>query len=262
MDSNLLVLGLVAGLTIFLGLPIAILPKITDRIRVFLNAVSVGILLFLMIEIMEKVLENAESVTISGLTGQGSINLIFPLLYLFAFGLGLILLEIFEKLFMKNAKSEAPSPQQKVQRVALMIALGIGLHNFSEGLAIGQEYIAGAVKLALILAIGFGLHNATEGFGIAAPLGGYKPRLRYLLLLGLIGGGPTLLGTMVGSIWYNTVLEMFFLSMAGGAILYVIGELWHIGKKLGDFELTLMFGLLIGFVAAFGTDIFIRVAGG
>lgn len=262
MDLNLLILGAVAGFTILLGLPIAILPYVTERLRVFLNAVSVGILVFLMIEIMEKVLEQTESLTLGAFTDHEYNNLLIPVLYLCGFGIGLLLLEVFERFFIAQGKNETDTPKQRAQRVALMIALGIGFHNFSEGLAIGQEYVAGAISLAVMLAIGFGLHNATEGFGIAAPLGGQKPRIRFLLLLGLIAGGPTLLGTLLGSLWYNNVLEMFFLSLAGGAILYVIGELWHIGKKMGDFEMTLMLGLLLGFVVAFGTDIFIKVAGG
>jgi zinc transporter, ZIP family len=87
-------------------------------------------------------------------------------------------------------------------RLAMMIAIGIVAHNFSEGLAIGQSYASGAIGLAVLLMIGFGSHNTTEGFGIVGPLTGIlnKPKIRFLILVGLIGGGPTFLGTMVGSL--------------------------------------------------------------
>src|SRR5947209_8815456 len=92
------------------------------------------------------------------------------------------------------------------RRLALLIAVGIGLHNFAEGLAIGQSAATGQIALATLLVIGFALHNATEGFGITAPLAGdtgadgtlRRPSWGLLLLFGLIGGGPTFLGTAVG----------------------------------------------------------------
>ena len=80
----------------------------------------------------------------------------------------------------------------------MVIALAIGLHNFAEGLAIGVSAKAGAIGLATVLIIGFGLHNATEGFGIVGPLGGVRPSWSWLGRAGLIGGGPTFLGTIVG----------------------------------------------------------------
>ena len=91
--------------------------------------------------------------------------------------------------------------------LSLLIATGIGLHNFSEGLAIGQAGAPGAISLAIVLIIGFGLHNATEGFGIVAPLSGepVRPSWRFLLLLGLIGGGPTFVGTLIGQPWVERV---------------------------------------------------------
>src|SRR5206468_5847968 len=95
-------------------------------------------------------------------------------------------------------------------QLALLIATGIGLHNFAEGLAIGNSAASGELALAVLLVIGFGLHNATEGFGIVAPLAasGERPSWSSLLLLGLIGGGPTFLGTLVGQHLVNDTLSI------------------------------------------------------
>src|SRR6185436_8168189 len=110
------------------------------------------------------------------------------------------------------------------RRLALLIAVGIGLHNFGEGLAIGQSAAAGEIALAVTLIVGFGLHNATEGFGIVGPLGAEAelPSWGFLALLGLIAGGPTFVGTVVGQAWVSDALSVLFLSLAGGSILYVV----------------------------------------
>src|SRR4029077_9501645 len=100
--------------------------------------------------------------------------------------------------------------------MSMMIAIGLGLHNLSEGLAIGQAYGWGNASLGLLLVVGFGVHNATEGFWIAGPLAGYPVSWQSLGLLGLVGGGPTLLGTIIGSFWTFKPLEIFFLSLASG----------------------------------------------
>src|SRR5213082_918263 len=114
--------------------------------------------------------------------------------------------------------------------LALFIATGIGLHNFSEGLAIGQSVARNEVSLALVLIIGFGLHNATEGFGIVAPLAveDARPSWSFLLLLGLVGGGPTFLGTIVGRSFVNETLFVAFLALAAGSILYVVIQLLNV----------------------------------
>src|SRR5262249_46064896 len=104
--------------------------------------------------------------------------------------------------------------------LALLIATGIGLHNFSEGLAIGQSAAVGALQLAVVLIVGFGLHNMTEGFGIAGPLTGQTISWRFVALLGLIGGGPTFLGTAVGIVFTSPEVFILFLALAAGAIIY------------------------------------------
>lgn len=253
-------LGWLAGITIFCGLPVAILPNIQNRTRAFLNALSTGILIFLLIEILGKVLEEVEEAVDHASGVSAALAAAAPIAGLLVAGvaLGLLGLVWFERRFIATSAAE-PSSAQRARQLALMIAVGIGLHNFGEGLAIGQEYVAGATKLAWLLAIGFGLHNAAEGFGIAAPLAGHRARLGFLGVLGLIGGGPTLVGAMVGGLRASEPLEFFCLSLAGGTILYVIGELLHIGRKLRN-DVAAHVGLLAGFFLAFATELFIHAA--
>jgi ZIP family zinc transporter len=146
--------------------------------------------------------------------------------------------------------------------LAIFIATGIGLHNFSEGLAIGQSAAKGEVSLAIVLIIGFGLHNATEGLGICAPLTGEAelPSWSFLALLGLIGGGPTFLGTVIGQAWVNESVYILFLALAAGSILYVVIELLNVGRLLASRTLV-TWGILFGVFLGFGTD-FILVAAG
>ena len=147
-------------------------------------------------------------------------------------------------------------------KLAIMIAIGIGTNNFSEGLAIGQSYVSGAIPLALLLIIGFGAHNATEGFGIAGPLTGLnkKRNLRFIILLGLIGGGPTFLGTMIGSLWASTIASVLFLSIAGGALIYVSMLEYNSGRQQTTNNI-LMIGIFLGLFAGFMTDLLVSLGG-
>jgi ZIP family zinc transporter len=146
-------------------------------------------------------------------------------------------------------------------RRGLVIALAIGLHNFAEGLAIGVSARAGAISLATVLIIGFALHNATEGFGIVGPLGDVRPSWRWLGLAGLIGGSPTFIGTLVGYNVTSQPIELAFYALAGGAILYVIGEVWQAMRRYGHHELG-MYMLATGFMVGVITDLVVSYGGG
>jgi ZIP family zinc transporter len=143
----------------------------------------------------------------------------------------------------------------------MSIAIGIGLHNFSEGLAIGQAAHTGEVSLALLLVIGFGLHNATEGFGIVGPLAAADVRATWgwLVVAGIVGGGPTFLGTLVGTSISSTYVFVAFLALAAGAILYVVGELFNAGRRM-SWEVTL-WGVLVGFLVGLATELVVVAAG-
>jgi ZIP family zinc transporter len=158
--------------------------------------------------------------------------------------------------------AEASAPERDALRLGMSIAVGIGLHNFSEGLAIGQAANSGEVTLAILLVVGFAAHNTTEGFGIVGPLAAADVRAswRWLALVGLIGGGPTFIGTLVGTAFPATVyVSVAFLSIAAGAILYVIGEIFSAGRRL-SWEVTL-WGVLAGFAFGFATEIILVAAG-
>jgi ZIP family zinc transporter len=142
----------------------------------------------------------------------------------------------------------------------MTIAVAIGLHNFAEGLAIGVSAKAGAIGLATVLIIGFGLHNTTEGFGIVGPLGGVRPSWKWLALAGLVGGGPTLLGALVGYQVTSSPLELLFYALAGGAVLYVIGEIWNGMRRYGHRTLGLWM-ISAGFLLGVATDLVVSYGG-
>ncbi|TMD42691.1 MAG: hypothetical protein E6I88_03855 [Chloroflexi bacterium] len=176
---------------------------------------------------------------------------------IFAFGIGaglLSLVYVNARLFgrTKNAPPAAP------RTLAMMIATGLGFHNLSEGLAIGQSAATGAIAFAIVLVIGFALHNVTEGFGIAAPLAmeTTMPSWGFLALAGLVGGGPTFLGTVIGYVFTSTYIYVLFLALAAGALLYVINEMFHIGRRLNS-PVAMAWGLLAGFLLGYATDLFL-----
>ena len=248
-------LGAIAGFTIFLGLPVARSRRFSPEIIAVLNALAIGILLYLVIEIAR----NATAPITQGIVAWKSGVSAFPfaLAAVFVAGLllGLVGLGSAATHFTKKAAAHAPSPVL----LSLIIAIGIGAHNFGEGLAIGASAASGATAIAIALIVGFALHNATEGFGIAAPLvGKYVPSWAQIGLGGLIAGGPTFLGTVIGYEFFSPVLSVLFLSIATGALIYVIGELWSVLKKLGLTAVATT-AMTAGFIVAFATEIFLDI---
>lgn len=271
LDLNVALLGLIAGLTIFLGLPIARLGSANSRVRGVLNSLAIGILLFLFVEIAVHGFEPVEDAVVAASEGQGSSGQAAVMAALFSVGLafGLLSLVWFEQRFI-HRKSAMGSPTaelpaaQRALNLSMMIAVGIGLHNFSEGLAIGASAASGAMTLAALLAVGFALHNATEGFGIAAPLAGTKPSWKFLAIAGLIAGGPTFLGTLVGSLVSSPEASVLFLALAAGALIYVIKELFYHGRGTAtdpEHSMVVMGALVVGFLIALGTEFVLVIAG-
>lgn len=255
------IMALGAGLSVFIGIFVSRLKFFTDDKKNIATGFAIGVLIYLFVEITSKMLENVEELTRVAfrLGDMGAFGL--SLLYVAMFIIGFILLENISHSIFKTNVSNMEEPKRSLA-IATMIAAGIGLHNFSEGLVIGQEYAVGAMNLALVLAIGFGLHNATEGFGIAAPLVGIKASIKRLFWLACIAGLPTFIGAVVGNIAYAGFLEISFLALASGAILYIIGQLWHAIKKSNVAETTLLYAITAGFIFTLYTDIFLKYVGG
>ena len=247
-------LGILAGGTIFLGLPVARLRRVSAKTKAFLNAASTGVLIFLLVEITGHLLEELEELIEHAVEGESTWRQAgqFGSLFVIGFSAGLLGLVWFEQRFLHGPRG-GDTPVARARRTAMMIAVGLGLHNLSEGLAIGQGYAGGSVQLAWLLALGFALHNATEGFGIAAPLSGHQVSWTFLSMTGLVAGGPTFLGAVVGGWWVNASTETLCLALAAGTILYVVGELLHLGRQLKE-DAVVGIGLLVGFFVAMATD--------
>jgi ZIP family zinc transporter len=292
--GSTLLLGLIAGATILLGLPIGRVRRPAPSLRMLLNAVAIGVLLFLVWDVFSAAWEPIDSALASVHDGTGGMGSAVGYGLLFAAGLsaGLLSLVGYERWMSKvgsrtrveaHPSHHGPGAAHVIEltsaprglagwtparRLALLIAVGIGLHNFAEGLAIGQSAATGEIALATLLVVGFALHNATEGFGITAPLAGdtdadgtpRRPSWPFLLLLGLIGGGPTFLGALLGHGFTSEPLSVTFLTLAGGSIIYVITQLIGMAAKSKRPDL-LAYGLLIGLLAGFLTDAIVTVGG-
>jgi ZIP family zinc transporter len=273
--TQIALLGAIAGFTIFIGLPIGRAPARLVVTKAALNAVAVGILIFLMWDILAHAWEPIDAALAGGHLGSATVN---GLVMALGLGVGLLGLVYFDRWISGRdarptaslvaptgqvvADTPADPDQSAARRLAWLIATGIGLHNFAEGLAIGNSAAAGELSLAWLLVIGFATHNATEGFGIIAPLaaGGIRPSWPQLLGLGLVGGGPTLVGTLVGQQVTSELTSIAFLALAAGSILYVVVELLAVLRRYALKYVT-SWGLLAGLILGFATDAVLTSAG-
>jgi ZIP family zinc transporter len=274
-------LGALAGFTIYLGLPFGRLRLLGDRARVALAMFAVGVLAFIFVDVMEHAFGIVETAVEGFKSDSGSLGHAVGLAALLGggFGLGLAGLAMTERrlrsmrplppiaggaidvLSAEDLVREETAARARALRTGMTIAFAIGLHNFAEGLAIGVSASAGDISLALVLIVGFALHNATEGFGIVGPLGDVRPSWKWLGLVGLIGGAPTFLGSMLGYSVTSEPLELAFYAVAGGAILYVIGEVRNGMRRYGHRELGLWL-LSVGFFVGVVTDLVVAYGGG
>ncbi len=276
-------LGALAGFTIYLGLPIGRMRLMSTRQRVCLAMFSVGILAFIFVDVLSNGTQIVDGALDSVKHHHGSLGYLIWLVVLmgggFAAGItGPAALErrmrplgartppIAGGSAVSASESDAvalelDAARRRALRTGLTIAAAIGLHNFAEGLAIGVSARAGAISLATVLIIGFALHNCTEGFGIVGPLGDVTPSWRWLGLAGLVGGGPTFLGSIVGYTVTSHSLELAFYAVAGGAILYVIGEVWNAMRRYGFRQLGLLM-ITAGFMVGVITDLIVTYGGG
>jgi hypothetical protein len=162
--------------------------------------------------------------------------------------------------WLRDVRARRKQAESSGAVLALLIAIGIGLHNFGEGLAIGAAFALGEAALGTLLIVGFTLHNTTEGLAILSPIAKERPSLPLLIKLGLIGGAPTIAGAWLGGFVYSPVVAVLCLGLGAGAIAQVIHQLWRQLSRgtVGAFATApVALGLLAGFAVMYGTGMLV-----
>ena len=244
-------LGIYVGvIPVYLGIMwLPFLRRMSKKWLDFFLSLTAGLLVFLGIDTMEEAFEVA-----------GRIPDVFQGIALIAIGVGVSLLgltAVSQKTTGRNGKGES-----SYDRLALayMIALGIGLHNLGEGLAIGAAYVVGEIALGAFLVIGFAVHNITEGLAIVAPISRDKIKNIHLLFMGFIAGFPAVVGTWIGGFTYSQVLAILFFALGAGAIFQVVYKLIRLilRETEGEFvNVTNFIGLIVGFLIMYITALFV-----
>jgi zinc transporter ZupT len=242
-------LGLYAGvIPVLLGLLwYPFLRQIDKKWIHFFLSLTIGLLVFLAVDALDEAFEVSDAV-------PGAFQ-----------GVGLIMLGVAGALLALRAlaggrTSSSSGSRKTALTVAYLIAIGIGLHNLGEGLAIGAAYAIGEIALGSFLVIGFALHNTTEGLAIVAPLASERPPLRHLGVLGAIAGVPTILGAWIGGFSYSPIAATLFLALGAGAILQVVievGRLIQRGQPGGMFAPLNAMGLGLGLLIMYGTALLV-----
>ncbi|MFP3947840.1 MAG: ZIP family metal transporter [Longimicrobiales bacterium] len=244
-------LGVYVGvIPVFIGLLwFPFLGGISRRWIDFFLSLTMGLLLFLGADALAEALEVTERVA-SAFQGVGLVVLGLVGTPLLIEGLG------------RLKESSARGAGHEAARVAFLVALGIGLHNLGEGLAVGTAYASGEIALGTTLVLGFLLHNTTEGLGIVAPLARERPGIGYLVVLGAVAGVPTILGAWIGGFSYSPIATVFFLSVGAGAVAQVVWALYKMlaGRAEGGLTAPLNAGgLLAGLVVMYLTGMVVAV---
>ena len=243
-------IGLYVGvIPVFLGIIwFPVLRTLGKRWMTFLMALTAGLLIFLGLDTIAEALEQAVKVPGAfqgvGLIGIGAVSTF-------------LLLEAISKRQIEKGGDEAA----KRLSLAFMIATGIGIHNLGEGLAIGAAYSIGEVSLGTFLVVGFIIQNITEGLGIIAPVLRDRPGLRALILMGIIGGAPAILGAWIGGFAPSPTLAILFLAIGAGAIFQVVYELAkYIQKDTSKQSMpgTVFSGVLAGMSLLWVTGLLIK----
>ena len=249
------------GIFALVGLYVGVLPvafgllwyplagRIGARAIDFLLAFTLGLLLFLLVDAVEEAREIAHELP-GSYQGIALVALGFAAAYMALEGLGA---------WLRARRSGLEAAVVS----ALLVAIGIGLHNFGEGLAIGAAFALGEAALGTLLVVGFTLHNTTEGLAIVAPLARTRVAWRRLLGLGLVGGAPTIAGAWLGGFVYSPVFSVLFLALGAGAIAQVVAQIGRTaaGERSLAGYLTgapVATGLFAGFLVMYGTGMLVQ----
>ena len=243
-------IGLYVGvIPVFLGIFwFPALRQLGRRTMTFLMAATAGLLIFLGLETIAEALEVAAGLP-SAFQGIGLI------------GIGAVATFLLLDAISKGQTATTGSESERRLAIALMIAIGIGFHNLGEGLAIGAAYNVGEIALGTFLVVGFIIQNITEGLGIIAPVLRDKPSLSRLALMGLIGGGPAIIGAWIGGYTPSPLLAVLFLAIGTGAIFEVVYEIAKLIQKDTTREsmpMTIFSGVLTGMLLLWVTGLLIK----
>jgi hypothetical protein len=245
-------IGLYVGvLPVALGLCwFPVLARLGSRGLRVLLAVTIGLLAFLLVDAVHEGLDGASAIAESY---QGAA------LFVGAAAAAYLGLETVGE-WLRAVRARRKQTEGSGAVLALLIAIGIGLHNFGEGLAIGAAFALGEAALGTLLIVGFTLHNTTEGLAILAPIAKERPSLPMLVRLGVIGGAPTIAGAWLGGFVYSPVAAVFCLGLGAGAIAQVIHQLSRQisrGPSPALASAPVMLGLLAGFAVMYGTGMLV-----
>lgn len=243
-------IGLYVGvIPVFLGIFwFPALRQLGRRTMTFLMAATAGLLIFLGLDTIAEALEVAAEVP-SAFQGIGLI------------GIGAVATFLLLDAISRRQTEVTGSESERRLAIALMIAIGIGFHNLGEGLAIGAAYNVGEIALGTFLVVGFIIQNITEGLGIIAPVLRDRPTIGRLALMGLIGGGPAIIGAWIGGYTPSPILAVLFLAIGTGAIFEVVYEIAKLIKKDMEREsmpMTVFSGVLTGMLLLWVTGLLIK----
>jgi len=243
------IIGLLIGVVpIMIGLLwYPFIKKLGKNAFNFFLAFTIGLLLFLGLDAIEEAFEISDTHLAPVFNGELLIATVVILSFLGLYGIGNLLIKRSE--FSKLSKGLA---------ISLMVAVGIGLHNLGEGLAVGAAIALGQVALSTFLIIGFAIHNTTEGLAIAAPLTRTKSVIGKMVGFGLIAGIPAIFGTWIGGFSFSPFFTIIFLSIGAGAIFQVVWTIFKFMKESDSFpSISIICGIASGLVVMYLTSILI-----
>jgi ZIP family zinc transporter len=274
--TNRVILATLAAAMVFLGLPLARLRSPRPSFTAFLYALSTGILLFLFLDLIGHARELPwEILTTAAAEYSTELALFVTAVFIGGLGVGFVMLAALKNRWDGASTSIRPEAgadldsswlrNEKALSIGTLIALGIGLYNFAQGLAIGEAgrftvpTAVGSGQGEFLLLVGLALHNAIKGVAIAAPLAGRQTPWNYLLFLGVVAGGPTVAGAVVGASLWAPIIFVAVLTIGAGATLFTIYETLSLERRLGSRK-QVVGGLFAGFAVATITTIALEIS--